>query len=160
MTLLCYVRTVCYMCYVPVQHVLWFNRTSLPKIHLNAASYVYFSVFILMWHKLMWTAMLSDIQYIGIVGVTLYGILFFVSIRRLHYFCYPFSRPYFTTRKIFHALMVIYSVLQGISYVNFICIENYSSWNYACHVLAIFCEISSFSLVAILWSKSLLRYII
>ena len=100
--------------------------------------------------------MLSDIQYIGIVGVSLYGLLFFVAIRRLHYFCYPYTYPYFTTRKIFHTLMVLYSVLQCISYVNFIYIENYSSWNYACHVLAIFCEISSFSLVAILWSKSLL----
>lgn len=98
----------------------------------------------------------TDVSKIGTLGTTLYGALLVVSLCRLQLQCRPVVKPYFTIRKVFHMLMVFYSLFSLLAYAGFIIYQNYETWTYTLHIMSIFCEVSSFSLVAVLWSKTLL----
>lgn len=97
-------------------------------------------------------------QECGIIGVVLYGLLSLITLQRSFAHVFPLRHPYFSTRKVFHLDILFYSLLQVLSFATFIVpsTQFYTKWSYSCHLFAVFCEISSFSLVAVLWSKTLL----
>ena len=95
---------------------------------------------------------------VGVIGVTLYCTIFTLGVWRLWVHCVPYCPPFYATRKLFHFLLTVYSMLQIISFQSFISEDaaSYTKTGYTCHLLAIWIEIVAFSLVVILWSKTLL----
>ena len=99
-------------------------------------------------------------QSIGIVGVSLYGVIFVVSVRMVYNHFIPYKAPWYSTRKIFHLLVMCYAGLQTYSYVSYAeGNEHFSKACYSCHLLGIFAEVVAFSLVAVL-SKNNARNLI
>lgn len=95
---------------------------------------------------------------VGVIGVSLYCSIFTIAIWRLWVHCVPYCPPIYATRKVFHFLLSVYSMLQIVSFQSFISEDaaSYTKTGYTCHLLAIWTEITAFSLVVILWSKTLL----
>jgi len=94
---------------------------------------------------------------IGLIGVSLYGFIFLLSLERIYVHFIPYRPPWYSTRKIFHILVCMYGALQSYSYIDYAMGQDHMTKAcYACHLLGIFAEICAFSLVAVLWSKYLL----
>lgn len=69
----------------------------------------------------------------------------------------PYKPPFYSTRKLFHVFLLLFSLFQAVSYITYIeGLTNYVKWSYSCHLIGIFCEIAAISLVSILWSKTLM----
>lgn len=98
-----------------------------------------------------------SVQAVGYIGIGLYSVVFLFAICRVYLHFIPYRRPWYSTRKVFHIFLAVYALLQTLSFVAFARgSENYSKWCYSCHLYGIFFEIATFSVVAILWSKTLL----
>jgi hypothetical protein len=96
-------------------------------------------------------------QAIGLIGVSLYGCIFLLSVERIYAHFIPYRPPWYSTRKLFHILVCVYGALQSYSYIDYAMGQDHMTKScYACHLLGIFAEICAFSLVAVLWSKYLL----
>lgn len=96
------------------------------------------------------------LKVFGIVSAILYSLLFLAASISLYHHLIPYHPPLYSTRKIFHIFLSIYGALQTLSFYNFCFTGSYNKWTYTAHLLGIFTEISSLSLVCILWSKTLI----
>jgi hypothetical protein len=94
-------------------------------------------------------------QVLGIIGTVLYIFIFGFSIWQLYLYCIPWNSWIFSTRKLFHFFLAAYCALQVISLYFFWFGEYYVKWTFACHLFANCCEVVAVSLVAVLWSKTL-----
>lgn len=104
---------------------------------------------------------------IGGIGLCLYSIIFFIALQRIYVHFIPYSPPIYSTRKILHILIALYGLLQSLSYTSFLQGSGtYYKWTYCLHLISIFLELAAFSVISILWSKTLMsrnhakRYII
>ena len=94
---------------------------------------------------------------IGLVGIVLYSFFFVFALYRVYVHMCPYRPPFYSTRKLFHFFLLLYSAFQAVSYISLVNgHDNYEKWSYSCHLIAIFCEIVAFSLVSVLWSKTLM----
>ena len=68
------------------------------------------------------------------------------------------ARHPFTLRKSFHIILWFYVALECLSYVPmaFQGEENYTKPFYVLHLLGISCDVTAFSLVTVLWSRTIL----
>jgi hypothetical protein len=94
------------------------------------------------------------LQAIGLCGLIIYSLIFFLSINQLIHHCVPYYEPIYTSRKIFHILFSIYCFLQSISLICF-CqgYESYTKICYICHIFGIFAENIAISAINLLWAK-------
>lgn len=93
---------------------------------------------------------------VGIIGTVLYSCLFGLALFQFIKQVFPYYPPFFTTRKVFHLLVCLYAGLQAGSFSSFLKTESYSKGTYSLHLIAILTEMVAFSLVSVLWSKTLL----
>lgn len=101
--------------------------------------------------------MLFNVEGIGIVGVILYSVVFFIASYRAYFHFVPYRPPLYATRKLFHICLALYGALQALSFISFLKGHDiYEKWTYSVHLFGIFCEVCAFSLVSILWSKTLM----
>mmetsp|Transcript_21807 Transcript_21807/g.45444 ORF Transcript_21807/g.45444 Transcript_21807/m.45444 type:complete len:378 (+) Transcript_21807:191-1324(+) len=96
---------------------------------------------------------------VGVLGFTMFLILSFIVFYRLLYHLKHGSNGLFTLRKTFHLSLFIYVALESISYIpmSFLSLDQYSPVYYACHLLAVSFDITAFSLVTVLWSRTVLN---
>jgi hypothetical protein len=94
-------------------------------------------------------------EVLGIVGCLLYLFIFAFSVYQLYLYCVPWDSWVFSTRKMFHFFLALYCVLQITSLYSFCLGYYYVKWTFACHLFANCCEVVAVSLVAVLWSKTL-----
>lgn len=99
--------------------------------------------------------MLVSLQVMGIVGCTIYVSILLFSLYQLLLFCSPFRWNFFSTRKMFHILLLIYCILQILSVQNFLQDKFFGKWTFTSHLFAVCAEICAVSMVAVLWSKTL-----
>jgi hypothetical protein len=93
---------------------------------------------------------------IGKIGLLLYGSLLIVSLWRAYKHFVPYLPPIYSYKKLFHIIIVLYSIVQIVAFSSFILTGDYTKWGYGFHLISIFFEVSGFSLVAVLWSQTLL----
>ncbi len=87
----------------------------------------------------------------------MYSMVFIVAAYRVYLHMVPYRAPFYSTRKLFHVFLFLFSIFQAVSYISLVKgHENYEKWSYSCHLIGIFCETVAFSLVSILWSKTLM----
>ena len=93
---------------------------------------------------------------VGRFGFSIYGFLFFVTLYRLlSHFCLGPSG--WTLRKAFHAVLLVYTVLETLSYIPmaFLGDESYQPWAFVLHMIAISFDLTAFSLVTVKWTKTI-----
>ncbi|GMI47752.1 hypothetical protein TrCOL_g6615 [Triparma columacea] len=90
---------------------------------------------------------------VGILGFSMYFILTLVVAFRKG------SGGILTLRKTFHLSLFIYVALEAISYIpmTFFTHDSYTPPYYACHLLAVSFDVTAFSLVTVLWSRTVLN---
>ncbi|GMH59380.1 hypothetical protein TrRE_jg11471, partial [Triparma retinervis] len=90
---------------------------------------------------------------VGVLGFTMYAILTLVVAARKG------SGGILTLRKTFHLSLFIYVALESISYIpmTFLSETSYTPPYYACHLLAVSFDVTAFSLVTVLWSRTVLN---
>jgi len=94
---------------------------------------------------------------VGRIGFTIYGVLFLIAlIRTLIHFTNK-QAPGFTIRKAFHLVICINTILESCSYIPmaFQDEQNYKPWSFVLHMLAISFDLTAFSLVTLLWTKTI-----
>ena len=94
------------------------------------------------------------IRVIGVCGMTIYGIIFLVTLYQLAVHLIPYYEPFYTSRKIYHLLLSIYCLLQVISFLGF-CQghQSYTKFGYICHIFGILAENIAISAINLLWAK-------
>ena len=97
-----------------------------------------------------------DPRFVGVLGFSFYAILFLaVSFQLKHHLTKGDFR--LTLRKSFHTILWMYALLEALSYIPmaFEGATIYTKPFYIMHLLAISCDITAFSLVTVLWSRTL-----